>query len=1128
MTYRLLGPSYIFPSTNATLQWASGVTAPTLSQTTISGSGQTLTIQAQTSSSGTGGNLSLQAGGGTVASGNINLGTSTATALSITPIPTGATTLQFVAGVTSVTINQATTSSASGANWSIAAQSTSFDTGTAGSLTLSGGVSSGTTGSGGDVIISAGGGNTAAGAIRFRRTNSDAIIISPVNATGNTTLSWVSTSTPTINHGTATTATGVPFTIQSQSSTFATGTVTGGNLVLNAGNTSGAATSNTGGAVTLTAGNATNATSNTGGSVNLSVGTGATSDGTINFQRAGSNALVFSPNPTGASSLNFALGVTNASIGQTTALTASASPLTIQSQATVADGYDGGNLKLNAGGTTGVTSGNGGGIVLQSGAAGGGSAGSIVCALGQNTAGASTFFNWQIGPTTVLKYTPSLSSTQNFQFIGNTAVSISQGTSSTANGSSLFLISQSSSFGIGTVTAGNLALTAGSATGTATSNTGGNVVITAGAGSGATTNTGGNISITSGTGATANGIIQLQISGTNRLVIASTGTITVSNLGTGIVHSSSVGLLSSSTIVDADIASNAAIVVSKLAAGTSGQILLNSATPTPTWTSLSADASISSTGVVSVLDITGTAGTVNLASTAANLQWVSAAVTPTITQATSSGAGQDLTIKSQASSASTAGSIILAVGTSSTTNASRIIHFNEGTNSAIRFQINPSATSTMSIQPAVTAFSIQHNSTSAATNASALTIAAQSTTYAGTDGYTGGGLNLNSGSSSGTGTAAGGTVTVNAGSANAASTGTGGNVTLNAGSATAVGGTGGQVRLNAGSGGTTNGSIQFMMGGTTVMSINPINPTGTTSVNYINSVIPSIQQNSIANANGATFTIQAQPVTSDGYTGGTLLLRAGDATGATTGTGGLVILQAGSGLTSTGIIAFRGGTTTAVQFSPINATGSTVLSWLNNTTPTINQTTSTTHDGYSFTLQAQTCARTDTNGVGGTLNLAGGACNGTNTGNTNTGGNVIINAGSATNGTTNVNGVVNIQNAGTTLLSVGSTGMAYSGSSAISLAGGAVTVTLSSTQYRFPYLIFNGTVTGAVTIVFPTTAIAGTTWIVDLTAATGISVTNTVTLKINGNNWGTTVTANTNLYSVTYNGTRLYGTPLTP
>ena len=83
--------------------------------------------------------------------------------------------------------------------------------------------------------------------------------------------------------------------------------------------------------------------------------------------------------------------------------------------------------------------------------------------------------------------------------------------------------------------------------------------------------------------------------------------ITDSGLGTGIVHSGSGGAFTSSLLVNADIAASgtANIAVNKLAAGTSAQILLNNATPSPTWTSMSGDVTISATGATTVGKIDG-------------------------------------------------------------------------------------------------------------------------------------------------------------------------------------------------------------------------------------------------------------------------------------------------------------------------------------------------------------------------------------------------------------------------------------------------------------------------------------------------------------------------------------------
>jgi hypothetical protein len=63
----------------------------------------------------------------------------------------------------------------------------------------------------------------------------------------------------------------------------------------------------------------------------------------------------------------------------------------------------------------------------------------------------------------------------------------------------------------------------------------------------------------------------------------------------------------SGSIVNADVSTSAAIAVSKLAAGTAGQLLLNNSTPTPTWTTVSGDITISDAGAVTVAKIRGNA-----------------------------------------------------------------------------------------------------------------------------------------------------------------------------------------------------------------------------------------------------------------------------------------------------------------------------------------------------------------------------------------------------------------------------------------------------------------------------------------------------------------------------------------
>lgn len=89
-------------------------------------------------------------------------------------------------------------------------------------------------------------------------------------------------------------------------------------------------------------------------------------------------------------------------------------------------------------------------------------------------------------------------------------------------------------------------------------------------------------------------------------------------LSTGVVHSDSSGNFTSSLVVNADVSSSAAITVSKLASGTSAQMLLNNATPTPTWTTMSGDGYLSATGVLDITNLTGNSNVVTIPNAALN------------------------------------------------------------------------------------------------------------------------------------------------------------------------------------------------------------------------------------------------------------------------------------------------------------------------------------------------------------------------------------------------------------------------------------------------------------------------------------------------------------------------------
>lgn len=210
---------------------------------------------------------------------------------------------------------------------------------------------------------------------------------------------------------------------------------------------------------------------------------------------------------------------------------------------------------------------------------------------------------------------------------------------------------------------------------------GGSLSLKAGDGGGGTVNgnggDGGNLTLSggfggAGSGSGSNGLLgNVTVTGSN---VTLDGTTSITTLGAGVVHSDSGGLLSSSlivnadvsgsaaiaysklalsnsivnadinssaaiaysklnlsnSIVNADISSSAAIAVNKLAAGTAGQILMNNSTPTPTWTSISGDISLSNAGATTLVSIRGKATDADLATIGAGqdqylLTWDNAA-----------------------------------------------------------------------------------------------------------------------------------------------------------------------------------------------------------------------------------------------------------------------------------------------------------------------------------------------------------------------------------------------------------------------------------------------------------------------------------------------------------------------
>jgi len=90
---------------------------------------------------------------------------------------------------------------------------------------------------------------------------------------------------------------------------------------------------------------------------------------------------------------------------------------------------------------------------------------------------------------------------------------------------------------------------------------------------------------------TAGNIIVYNSSGVPTAV-AETGDVTISDSG--------VTAISSGVIVNADVNASAAIALSKLALGSSGQLVVANSSGVPTYTTISGDATISDTGVVTI------------------------------------------------------------------------------------------------------------------------------------------------------------------------------------------------------------------------------------------------------------------------------------------------------------------------------------------------------------------------------------------------------------------------------------------------------------------------------------------------------------------------------------------------
>ena len=100
---------------------------------------------------------------------------------------------------------------------------------------------------------------------------------------------------------------------------------------------------------------------------------------------------------------------------------------------------------------------------------------------------------------------------------------------------------------------------------------------------------------------------------------------------------------------------------SSITPGTAGQVLMTNSTPATTWTTLSGDVTVGSTGITTVNSISGSSP---IPITPAQLQWTSTTVTPMLCQAiTTLGTGQNLTVQAQNATGFNGGNLILSSGT---------------------------------------------------------------------------------------------------------------------------------------------------------------------------------------------------------------------------------------------------------------------------------------------------------------------------------------------------------------------------------------------------------------------------------------------------------------------------------
>lgn len=306
----------------------------------------------------------------------------------------------------------------------------------------------------------------------------------------------------------------------------------------------------------------------------------------------------------------------------------------------------------------------------------------------------------------------------------------------------------------------------------------------------------------------------------------------------------------------------------------------------------------STSGTPRVGNLTGVAGVLTMAATAAALIWNSAAVTPNIGQQTSSGSpATSLSIAAQTSTgvASTGGALNLNGGAGLGTGGA--LNLNSGTGSSTatdgKVTVSTGSTARLTFQSGVTFFSnvpsVQFASTSGlSTSALNLTLAdTGTTTIAFAVGVTAASITQS--------TIATGTTSTN--------------LTVQAQSNSNAASTGGNLQLNAGSGTTTLGQVTFAVAGQAspgVLLVPDISGLGTTQILFhANCSQPKITLQSVAGP-GTTLQIIGQTATTAASTGGAVNITAGAASGGGASTGGALNLSGGTGTTTGNVAVFTG------------------------------------------------------------------------------------------------------------------------------------------------------------------------------------------------------------------------------